>query len=231
MGRGARVRFLRFRKSVGIWQDLCRPYNTGRQLESVMPTPDEHQALSRRRDELRQELAHVAEPRQGAVVALDRRCGKPQTATARRKETLDIRPYWSVTRAVHGKTQFRSIAPHAVRRRGADRGVPSLSTPDREFVDVSTRLCDAQLEAGGSGAPEKKGGFETTLTAEVSAEAERLIGEGAVDDFQAIEIRSAAGGQLDGAGRRAQAQRRPLRRAGPPSALRVRRRGALRRAP
>ena len=25
-----------------------------------MPTPDEHQALSRRRDELRQELAHVA---------------------------------------------------------------------------------------------------------------------------------------------------------------------------
>ena len=33
----------------------------------------------------------------------------------------------------------------------------------------------------------EKGGLETTLTAEVSAEAERLIGEGALDDFQAIE--------------------------------------------
>ena len=37
-----------------------------------MPTPDEHQALSRRRDELRQELAHVAELRQAAGY---RRCG------------------------------------------------------------------------------------------------------------------------------------------------------------
>ena len=33
----------------------------------------------------------------------------------------------------------------------------------------------------------RKRGLETTLAAEVSAEAERLIGEGAVDDFQAIE--------------------------------------------
>ena len=32
-----------------------------------MPTSDEHQALSRRRDELRQELAHVADLRQGSL--------------------------------------------------------------------------------------------------------------------------------------------------------------------
>ena len=40
---------------------------------------------------------------------------------------------------------------------------------------------------GGAGRAGEKGGLETTLTAEVSAEAERLIGEGALDDFQAVE--------------------------------------------
>ena len=40
---------------------------------------------------------------------------------------------------------------------------------------------------GGPGRAGEKGGLETTLTAEVSAEAERLIGEGALDDFQAVE--------------------------------------------
>ena len=34
-----------------------------------MPTMEEHQALSRRRDELRQELAHVADLRQGCYSA------------------------------------------------------------------------------------------------------------------------------------------------------------------
>ena len=43
-----------------------------------MPTPDEHQALSRHRDELRQELAHVADLRQGSLSSRHRRCGKPR---------------------------------------------------------------------------------------------------------------------------------------------------------
>ena len=41
--------------------------------------------------------------------------------------------------------------------------------------------------SGRAGRAGEKGGLETTLTAEVSAEAERLIGEGALDDFQAFE--------------------------------------------
>ena len=95
-----------------------------------MPTPDEHQALSRRRDELRQELAHVAELRQGSLSSRYRRCGKPRCHCAQKGDP-GHGPYWSVTRAVHGKTQFRSIAPHAVRQTEEQiAGVPSLSTPD-----------------------------------------------------------------------------------------------------
>ena len=100
--------------------------------ESVMPTPDEHQALSRRRRRTAtSELAHVGELRQRvAVVALPPVRQTPLPLRAERGPWTWAQ-YWSVTRAVHGKTQFRSIAPHAgAPDRGADRGVPSLSTPD-----------------------------------------------------------------------------------------------------
>ena len=116
-----------------------------------------------------------------------RRCGKPRCHCAQEGDP-GHGPYWSVTRAVHGKTQFRSIAPDAVRQTEEQIAeFHRFQRLTREFVDVSTRLCDAQLEAGGSGRAGEKGGLETTLTAEVSAEAERLIGEGALDDFQAFE--------------------------------------------
>ena len=62
-----------------------------------MPTPDEHQALSRRRDELRQELAHVAELRQGSLSSRYRRCGKPRCHCAQKGDP-GHGPYWSVTR-------------------------------------------------------------------------------------------------------------------------------------
>ena len=53
-----------------------------------MPTPDEHQALSRRRDELRQELAQVADLRQGSLSS--RSAAANHAATAHRKETPDM---------------------------------------------------------------------------------------------------------------------------------------------
>ena len=122
-----------------------------------MPTPDEHQALSRRRDELRQELAHVAELRQGSLSSRYRRCGKPRCHCAQKGDP-GHGPYWSVTRAVHGKTQFRSIAPHAVRQTEEQIAeFHRFQRLTREFVDVSTRLCDAQLEAGGRARRRKRG--------------------------------------------------------------------------
>ena len=125
-----------------------------------MPTPDEHQALSRRRDELRQELAHVADLRQGSLSSRYRRCGKPRCHCAQEGDP-GHGPYWSVTRAVHGKTQFRSIAPDAVRQTEEQIAeFHRFQRLTREFVDVSTRLCDAQLEAGAPGAPEKKVGLK-----------------------------------------------------------------------
>ena len=123
-----------------------------------MPIPDEHQALSRRRDELRQELGHGL--------------------------------YWPVTRAVHGKTRFRSIAPEAVRQTEEQIAeCHRFQRRTREFVDVSPRWCDAHLEANKPAAPEKRG-LETTLTAELIAEDERLIGAGTLDDFRAIETKA-----------------------------------------
>ena len=74
-----------------------------------MFTPNEHQALRRRRDELRQELAHIGELRQGSL-----------------------------------SSRYRKF--HRFQR------LP------REFVDVSTRLCDVHLEANKPATPEKKGG-------------------------------------------------------------------------
>ena len=123
-----------------------------------MPTPQEYQALSRRRDELRQELAHVADLRQGSLSSRFRRCGKPRCHCAREGDP-GHGPYWSVTRAVHGKTQFRSIAPHAVRQTEEQIAeFHRFQRLTREFVDVSTRLCDAHLEANPPAVPEKKGG-------------------------------------------------------------------------
>ena len=54
-----------------------------------MPTPDEHQALSRRRDELRQELAMSQTCAKGRCRRATAGAANP-AATARRKETLDM---------------------------------------------------------------------------------------------------------------------------------------------
>ena len=122
-----------------------------------MSTAHEYQALSRRREELRQELAHVADLRQGSLSSRHRRCGNPRCHCAHEADR-GHGPYWSVTRAVHGKTQFRPIAPEAVRQTEEQIAeFHRVQRLTREFVDVSTRLCDARLEANKPGAPEKKG--------------------------------------------------------------------------
>ena len=123
-----------------------------------MSTPDEHHALHQRRDELRQALAHIGDLRQGSLSLRYRRCGKPRCHCAQEGDP-GHGPYWSVTRAVHGKTEFRSIAPQAVRQTEEQIAeFHRFQRLSREFVDVSTRLCDAQLEANKPTAPEKKGG-------------------------------------------------------------------------
>ena len=125
-----------------------------------MSAPDEHQALSRRRDELRQELAHIGELRQGSLSSRYRRCGKPRCHCAQEGDR-GHGPYWSVTRAVHGKTEFRSIAPGAVRQTEEQIAeFHRFQRLTREFVDVSTRLCDAHLEANKPATAEKKGGLK-----------------------------------------------------------------------
>lgn len=123
-----------------------------------MFTPDEHQALRQRRDELRQELAHIGELRQGSLSSRLRRCGKPRCHCAQEGDR-GHGPYWSVTRTVHGKTEFRSVAPGAVRQTEAQIAESHrFQRLSREFVDVSTRLCDAHLDAHTPAVAEKKGG-------------------------------------------------------------------------
>ena len=103
-----------------------------------MPTPDEHQALSRRRDELRQELAHVAELRQGSLSSRYRRCGKPRCHCAQKGDP-GHGPYWSVTReaklAVVWSAQTLDKHARPVRDAGSatyNAAIESIATRDTD---------------------------------------------------------------------------------------------------
>lgn len=101
--------------------------------------------LRSRRDEIKAELAGIADFRPGSLVARYRRCGK-QGCHCARPEEEGHGPSWSLTREVGGKTVTHVIPLVAVeqtqRQVAEHRRFRSLV---RELVEISERLCQAVL--------------------------------------------------------------------------------------
>ena len=135
-----------------------------------MTSTRDPEALRQRRDEIRDELAHVGDLRPGSLIGRYRRCGKPNCHCAR-EEGGGHGPSWSLTRAVDGRTVTRIIPADAVdRTREQIAEHRRLRRLTGELVEVSEGLCDALLggsDADGEGA--ERGGSRTPSTRRSSA--------------------------------------------------------------
>ena len=108
--------------------------------------------LRQRRDEIRDELAHVGDLRPGSLVGRYRKCGKPNCHCAR-EEDGGHGPSWSLTRAVGGRTVTHIIPADAVERtREQIAEYRRLRRLTGELVEVSEGLCEAFLAGPTSGA-------------------------------------------------------------------------------
>lgn len=110
-----------------------------------MPSTRDPEELRQRRDEIRDELAHVGDLRPGSLVGRYRRCGKPNCHCAR-EEDEGHGPSWSLTRAVGGRTVTRIVPADAVdRTREQIAEYQRLRRLTGELVEVSEGLCEALL--------------------------------------------------------------------------------------
>ena len=178
-----------------------------------MATGD-HDELFEQRGQLLRELVDIGDLRRGSLRTQYRKCGKPTAAALERA----ARPLLAAD--LVGPGYGEDPRPHDSCRCSNRRGLRSGNTSG--FADwcaswsISGRICDVRWMR--TAMPAKRGVSPRRSQAEV----ERLL---SMD-----RNRSAAGCVADhGAGCRPQAQCRPLRPQGSAPALRVRRRGALRR--
>ena len=111
-----------------------------------MPPRSELSDLRRRRRELQDQLAGLGDLRPGSLIPRYRKCGKPTCHCAAEGDP-GHGPSWSLTWTVEGKTRTRVIPVDAVEETQAQiaeyRRARALT---RELFEVSTRLCDLQLE-------------------------------------------------------------------------------------
>ena len=141
-----------------------------------MPTSsDRTEQLRKRRAELQDQIAHVADLRPGSLVERYRRCGKPTCHCAARGAAAHG-PSYSLTHEVHGKTVTKVIPPAAVaqtRRQIAE--YQRFRRVAQQLVDTSEQLCDAQLDAPEAASQEaaKKGGFKRPLRPKSSRRSKR----------------------------------------------------------
>jgi len=118
------------------------------------------EGLRQRRDEIRDELAHVGDLRPGSLVGRYRKCGKHNCHCAREGDG-GHGPSWSLTRAVGGRTVTRIIPADAVdRTREQIAEHRRLRRLTGELIEVSEGLCEALLAGSGSGAEgAERGGY------------------------------------------------------------------------
>ena len=112
----------------------------------MTPLP-ELSALTRRRRHIHDQLAALGDLRPGSLTPRYRKCGKPTCHCAAQGDP-GHGPSWSLTWAVEGKTRTRIIPAEAVEQTQAQiaeyRRARALT---RELFEVSTQMCDAQLDA------------------------------------------------------------------------------------
>lgn len=106
--------------------------------------------LSKRRNEICEELASIGDLRPGSLVARYRKCGKPNCHCAQ-EEGGGHGPSWSLTRKVDGKTVTKIIPPSAVSQtEGHIAEYRRLRKLTGELVEVSEGLCDLMLSESGA---------------------------------------------------------------------------------
>jgi hypothetical protein len=115
----------------------CQKWST------LMPSPLDD--LQRERSKLQLALSQMDDLRPGSLVDRFRRCGKP-TCHCAKPDSPGHGPSYSLTREVGGKTVTKIIPPSAVEqtKRQIDE-YKRFRELTREFVEVSEKVCDAQL--------------------------------------------------------------------------------------
>lgn len=125
-----------------------------------METQLQVESLTRRRDDLKAELAQVGDMRPGSLTPRFRKCGKPNCHCAN-AASPGHGPSWSLTREVQGKTVTK-ILPSAEAVATTQQQLAEFRRfreLTRELVEVSDKLCDAKLQSwkAGAEATAKKG--------------------------------------------------------------------------
>ena len=111
---------------------------------------EDPEALKKRRNEIREELASIRDLRPGSLVSRYRKCGKPNCHCAE-EEGGGHGPSWSLTRKVDGKTVTKIIPPGAVSQTQEQIAeCRRLRNLTGELVEVSERLCDVLLSDPGT---------------------------------------------------------------------------------
>ena len=111
----------------------------------MTPLP-ELSELRRRRRTIQDQLAALGDLRPGSLTPRYRKCGKSTCHCAAQGDP-GHGPSWSLTWAVEGKTRTRIIPTEAVEQTQAQIAeYRRARTLTRELFEVSTRMCDAQLE-------------------------------------------------------------------------------------
>ncbi len=124
------------------------------------------ETLSRRRNEICEELASIGDLRPGSLVARYRKCGKANCHCAK-EEGGGHGPSWSLTRKVAGKTVTKIIPPSAVSQTQEHIAeYRRLRNLTGELVEVSEGLCDLKLSNPGAVAGDtgKKGASRRAST-------------------------------------------------------------------
>ena len=112
----------------------------------MTPLP-ELSELRRQRRFIQDQLAALGDLRPGSLTPRYRKCGKPTCHCAAQGDP-GHGPSWSLTWAVEGKTRTRIIPAEAVEQTQAQIAeYRRARTLTRELFEVSTRMCDAQLQA------------------------------------------------------------------------------------
>ena len=120
---------------------------------------DDLEELEWQREEVKAKLSSVGDMRPGSLVGRYRKCGKASCHCAAEGDP-GHGPSWSLTRDVQGKTVTKVIPGTAVDRTREQldehRRFRSWS---RELVEISEKLCDAQVHDTRATSPEaaKKG--------------------------------------------------------------------------
>ncbi len=120
-------------------------------------TTTDHDGFAKQRGELLREIADIGDLRQGSLRAQYRKCGKANCHCAI-EGAKGHGPYWLLTWLDKGtgKSRGRTISADAIEETRVQlKEYQRLRGLVRDLVEVSSRLCDAKLDADQPAAEKK----------------------------------------------------------------------------